>query len=456
MDAPSLFQTQEQSTEVIRVQIPSHTTEEFWSLMNSYVDQINIDNSPTKNEDDVDESQYTPYYSKSAIRMAESVKETRTKLGKFSLNKVAEAMIGGAIKNTIDYTRQQILTADTILGNDIAYKKGVHTEKQQFKGSEEDDATSNNITLEVDIIFDENLGILAGVAIPTSWLVLIQVKDKTAEVLLHNIQKMIVLFASMGKKVMLVRADGERGVISNTTKDKLLMEDKVSVDNSGKKNHSIQVLDRKVRTLKDYVRAIRNLVPFAVGGIMLMALFLQMANIINIMPTSGNNNNASPFQALLGRNARIEDVCPHKPLETILVSKHNDTTNNISNENKTEAIFLYATNIHLMPKGKPEFEFLTVNTLEKITRGEGDPFKTLPIHIESINRLAGSPNSLLFCPSFKKFKERRKKGRPRRPANDIHTNGADHIMSMTPTREFAPEYTNPDLGGSIQSVNTHR
>ena len=92
--------------------------------MNTYADQINVDNSSTKNEDDVDESQYTPYYSKSAIRTAESVKETQTKLGKFSLNKVAEAMIGGAIKNTTDYTRQQILTADTILGSDIAYKKG--------------------------------------------------------------------------------------------------------------------------------------------------------------------------------------------------------------------------------------------------------------------------------------------------------------------------------------------
>ena len=57
----------------------------------------------------------------------------QAKLGKFSLNKVAEAMLGGAIKNGTDYTRQQILTADTILGKDIAYKKGVHTQKQQYK-----------------------------------------------------------------------------------------------------------------------------------------------------------------------------------------------------------------------------------------------------------------------------------------------------------------------------------
>ena len=107
-----------------------------------------------------------------------------------SLNKVVEAMLGGAIKNDTDYIRQQILTANTIFGRDISYKKGVHTQNQQYKGSEHD-ATNNHIMLEVDIIFEENLSILAGVALLTSWTVLIQTKDKTAEVLLHNIQKMI-------------------------------------------------------------------------------------------------------------------------------------------------------------------------------------------------------------------------------------------------------------------------
>ena len=200
-------------TETMSVQVPSHTTKNFWVLVNTHVDQINFDNTFTEDGDDVDESQYTPYYSKSAIKIAESVKDTQTRLGKFSLNKVAEAMLGGAIKNDTDYTRQQILTADTILGRDISYKKGVHTQKQQYKGSEQDDATTNHITLEIDIIFEENLSILTGVALPTSWTVLIQIKDKTAELLLHNIQKMISLFDVMGKKVTHIRVDGEKGVV---------------------------------------------------------------------------------------------------------------------------------------------------------------------------------------------------------------------------------------------------
>ena len=190
--------------EIINIQLPEHTSKDFWRLVTSTNEQLHH-HPDADHESGIDDSEYTPYYSKAAIRTAAAVKDMQPKLGKFSLNKVAEAMLGGAIINATDYTRQQqILTADTILG------KGVHTQKQQYKGSEEDDATTNHITLEIDIIFDENLSMLAGLALPTSWTVLIQIKDKTGEVLLHNIQKMIALFEVMGKKVTQIRVDGEK------------------------------------------------------------------------------------------------------------------------------------------------------------------------------------------------------------------------------------------------------
>lgn len=88
-------------------------------------------------EDDsgVDGSEYTQYYSKSAIRMAGAVKDMQAKLEKFSLNKVANAINGGAIKNDNDFTRQQIITADTILGTDITYKKECLPKNNTLKGA---------------------------------------------------------------------------------------------------------------------------------------------------------------------------------------------------------------------------------------------------------------------------------------------------------------------------------
>ena len=61
------------------------------------------------------------------------------------------------------------MTADVILGSDVDYLKGVYTEKQQFKGTE-GEPHPDEVVLEADIIFDENLTMLICVAIPTPGL----------------------------------------------------------------------------------------------------------------------------------------------------------------------------------------------------------------------------------------------------------------------------------------------
>jgi len=53
---------------------------------------------------------------------------------------------------------------------------------------------------------------LTCVAIPTLWTVLLQLKDKTAEVILSAIEKVIAAFKFMGKKVTMIFVDGEAGV----------------------------------------------------------------------------------------------------------------------------------------------------------------------------------------------------------------------------------------------------
>ena len=309
------------------------------------------------------------------------------------------------------------------------------------------------------------------IAIPTLWTVLLQLKDKTAEVILAAIEKVITVFKLMRKKVTMIFVDGEAGVDSPKTKDRLFVKHDAMVDSSGKKRHTIQTLDRKTRTIKDHVRAIRSMVPFAVGGTMLLALFLQMTNIVNIMPTKGNNNGRSPFQAILGRNARLADICPHKSLETVLIAKHNDITNRTSNHNVIEAIFLFSSNINTVSKSKPEFNYLTVDTLEVITRGEGTPFRIKDFHIDNINRLSNAPNSILFCPSFQKAKAKRKQGRPRKEIKDsteirsprtpqftaeatteVQIQAYEDFLTTTPRKNPREEGEDMSLGELLQSA----
>ena len=193
-----------------------------------------------------------------------------------------------------------------------------------------------------------------------------------------------------------------------------LLRQSISVTKLGKNNHGIPHLDRKIRTIKDHIRIIRLLTQFACKGIILLSLYFQICNIVNILPTSANTFNYSPYQIIMGRGAKIQDICPHRPLETVLVAKHNDVTNRTTNENMTKAIFMHTKNIHL-PKDKREFEYLTLDSMEIITRGEGIPFELDTETIEKLNSLASSETSKLFCPSYTKTKAKRKQGRPRKP-----------------------------------------
>ena len=72
----------------------------------------------------------------------------------------------------------------------------------------------------------------------------------------------------------------------------------------------------------------------------------------------------------------------------------------------TEAIFLYASNIHVTSKQRTEFTLLTIDTLEKITRGAGDKLNVDQQHIEKINRMSNSPNHCYFVHRSRNLKRR--------------------------------------------------
>jgi len=161
----------------------------------------------------------------------------------------------------------------------------------------------------------------------------------------------------------------------------------------------------------------------------------------------------------MGRGAKIQDICPHRPLETVLVAKHNDQTNKTTNENMTKAIFLHTKNIH-MPKDKREFEYLTLDSMEIITRGEGIPFEPDLKTIERLNTLANTESSKLYYPSFTKTKSKKKQGRPKKQLPDVSegvrevgnlqqyepVTDVDREILTTPVKHPTPTSPGPTLG----------
>ena len=56
---------------------------------------------------------------------------------------------------------------------DVEYKQGIYTERTQHQNSEKTDPTSNDIALEMDLIFDENLTMLISLGIPSNFTMIL-------------------------------------------------------------------------------------------------------------------------------------------------------------------------------------------------------------------------------------------------------------------------------------------
>ena len=78
-----------------------------------------------------------------------------------------------------------------MLGTDAAYHKGIHTERLQNKNTEKTDPTSTDVTMEMDLIFNENLIMLISVYIPILYTMIVMLEDKKAETIIPAIEKMI-------------------------------------------------------------------------------------------------------------------------------------------------------------------------------------------------------------------------------------------------------------------------
>ena len=200
-----------------------------------------------------------PRYSRKAIEVAQAVKTLQGKLGKFSLRKVHEAILNGSVIVPETLTRAQILTADEILGTDVEYKQGIYTEKTQNQNSEKTDPSSNDIALEMDLIFDENPTMLISLGLPSNFTMILSVKDKSFESCQPAVDKMIAMHKILGKTVVEIKVDDAK------MNDHLLRQS-INVTKLSRNNHGIPHLDRKIRTIKDHIRIIRLMTSFACGG----------------------------------------------------------------------------------------------------------------------------------------------------------------------------------------------
>ena len=94
-----------------------------------------------------------------------------------------------------------------------------------------------------------------------------------------------------------IQIDGERGV---TPLIAAIESTGISVDVKGPGGH-IHVVERKIRTIKERARAIRNNLPFVMCRALIILCVLFCVKMVNLIPSSNSGVAASPFEKYSGR-----------------------------------------------------------------------------------------------------------------------------------------------------------
>ena len=150
----------------------------------------------------------------------------------------------------------------------------------------------------MDLIFDENLTMLISLGLPSNFTMILSVKDKSFESCQLAVDKMIAMHKILGRTVVEIKIDGE-GAITNTKMNDHLLRQSINVTKLSRNNHGIpHLVDRKIRTI-DHIRIVRLMTSYACGGIILLALYFQICNVVNILPTNADAFNYSPYQVII-------------------------------------------------------------------------------------------------------------------------------------------------------------
>jgi len=390
------------------------------------------------------------YVSKKSMGNALEVKKLQRNLGMFSLRSLADAVLGGAVDTGgKSFTRREILEADMILGADPHYLNGVFTkEKHALNAENKISVITGELMLECDLIFDENLIFLLAVAIPTGWACIKELADKSATSILVALKAIIAFFAFFNRAVKFIRCDGESAMAALA--DEVKRKFNVQLEPLPTGVH-LGVCDRKCRTIKDHVRGARSAIPFAVGGMLLAALYVQTTNIVNVMPTKFNPDSRSPYQELLGSAASLENIARSPPLDTVLVPHEHNQTNRTVNKRMRECIFLHASKPHVL--GNATGVYLTTDTFEVIERNHSVSVPTTPTLINKINKLSMDPKSKFYSQPFYKESTKNKRGRPKKDAR-----AAEEITFVMPNEPLAmpstPVSSTPIINGGVSSARS--
>ena len=334
-------------------------------------------------------------YSKREVRDAVRARQLQRQLGFMRANELEKMISHGKLKNC-EIGKRDVRRAESIFGQDIAEIKGKATSRkcEPIKDDGRDIMLKQlkNQTANVDLFFVNGRPFLITVFENTEYSMVLRLSSKRIADVLSGIRRHISEIRKQGFEVVLMRIDGESAVGSDEVKT-AIAELKINIDIMAA-GEAVPVVERKIRTIKERVRAAINSLPYDLCDSLEDYLVLWATSRINLSVTSNSSTYESPREKIYGRRIDIKKDCKHGFGDYVQVI--NNEVNNSMTERSRGAIAL-------LPTGNLDgsWWYFCLDTGKPVRRRTA---KELPMPqevIDRLNELARERKRRTKMPSFR-------------------------------------------------------
>jgi predicted lactoylglutathione lyase len=236
-------------------------------------------------------------YTKREVNQAKSARELMARLGHSSSQATIDMLDAGL--TNCDITKQDVRNADAIFGLSIPSLRG-KTHKHASTSASPVIAprvTQVQQILAVDIFFVKKLPFLLGELVPLGLALCTPIKTRAAAVIAAGIRSFINTAKSRDFDCVQLRTDGE-GALAAMAEE--LAGLGIVLDTAGPGQH-VPVIERKIRTVKERVRAHENSLPYVMTRLLLTMCVLFCVSRLNMQPSRMAMDRTSPLEQFTGR-----------------------------------------------------------------------------------------------------------------------------------------------------------
>ena len=236
-------------------------------------------------------------YSRREIERAEEARELQRKFFFLSDGSLEDLLRRGKIKNT-KVSARDVAIAKDVWGPSLGVLKGKSTSskgKPIMRGERIRTVQQKHQILHMDLMFVNEIPYLISVMDPIEYVQINRLKGKDDWTIWRGVEQHIRFAERFALSISLVRVDDESAVASDFFQSKL--GERLDIGGAGT---AVPVVERKIRTVKERIRAVINTLPFEITEKMEEYLVKGACYSVNLVPTRNSVEYASPREKLLG------------------------------------------------------------------------------------------------------------------------------------------------------------